>query len=276
MTHPDLDKLEAALKRYSNQSGYTIAGPDAQIITQAARSHFAAQKYIPPEKSEVMAALDELEALASDGMIADVLANCIRAHLAAQRQGGDADDELFNLLADIARHKDAMPEAPYKTADMETWSHKKQSLVSRVWETVNWTRYHPTRETVRKALKSHPPAVTGDRGALEALDRITSDAMYGIGSDDHELMNPESYSKAFNTHCDDVKTVRAALLSAQAGVPGDVVEKVYQALRDARITFMALKYHLEDDKDIRHEVYEKNKEAIELCEPYLNNGRGGK
>lgn len=165
MTHPDLDKLEDAIEAY--------------------------------DKSPVMNGVDLLDVGYTETIVV-----AARAHLAAQRQGGDADYELFNLLADIARHKDAMPEAPYKTADMETWSHKKQSLVSRVWETVNWTRYHPTRETVRKALKSHPPAVTGDRDAAAIF------------------MEKANIRDAVFT-ADEFETIRAALLSAQAGVPSN-------------------------------------------------------
>ena len=45
----------------------------------------------------------------------------------------------------------------------------------------------------------------------KALDRLRSDAVYGINSGDHEIMNPDNYQKEMQQHFDDVQLIQQAL-----------------------------------------------------------------
>lgn len=53
------------------------------------------------------------------------------------------------------------------------------------------------------------------KDALEALDRLRSDAVYGINSGDHEIMNPDNYQKEMQQHFDDVELIKQALEKAK-------------------------------------------------------------
>jgi ABC-type multidrug transport system fused ATPase/permease subunit len=55
-----------------------------------------------------------------------------------------------------------------------------------------------------------------DKEAIEAFKRICDNAMYGIESNDHELMNPENYKKELDEHVADRETVEEALTTEQA------------------------------------------------------------
>jgi spore maturation protein CgeB len=55
-----------------------------------------------------------------------------------------------------------------------------------------------------------------NKKAIEAFKRICDNAMYGIESDDHELMNPENFKKDIGQHVIDRATVEEALTTEQA------------------------------------------------------------
>lgn len=44
--------------------------------------------------------------------------------------------------------------------------------------------------------------------ALEALERMRRNALYGISSGDYEIMNPDGYAVDMDTHLEDVQTLR--------------------------------------------------------------------
>lgn len=71
-------------------------------------------------------------------------------------------------------------------------------------------------------------------------------------------------------NCMDYDTIRAALLSAQGGVPGDVLSGVRKAL-----LFYADDGIYIDDYGYGRSLGRRAKEALTLLTPYLNNGRGG-
>ena len=70
----------------------------------------------------------------------------------------------------------------------------------------------------------------------EALKRIEGNACYGIGSGDHEIMNPANYNKEMTQHIKDVKTAQKLLAIAElyeAGyrlVPGEATDEMNEAL----------------------------------------------
>ena len=65
-----------------------------------------------------------------------------------------------------------------------------------------------------------------NKDALEAFKRISSDAIYGIGSGDYEIMNKGGFDKDMERHNLDAEIVRQALEVNQ-----DLVEALKEAVR---------------------------------------------
>lgn len=115
------------------------------------------------------------------------------------------------------------------------------------------------------AAQRRSPAVTGDRATLDAHDVPKSllclDRAYNIltkhypeypKDDDKDMYEEE----AWHLIHDHYHTIRAALLSAQGGVPHDVVAKVYYVLE------RATHFKTNDGQNA------DEREALELLKPY--------
>lgn len=176
-----------------------------------------------------------------------------RAHLAAQRQGGDAggmpeqdDPEVMYLEPRCC----ADPNTGRQWCQDEVWADNCEDGKRGV-------------KYIRADL-THPPAVTGDKGALDACERIENQAVMVYTSEEYDYL------------CEYLEIIRAAL-SAQGGVPGDVVEKVEAALELA-IGYPALVARgvgkMPILKDRAADDCRIISEALTLLQPYLNNGRG--
>lgn len=65
-----------------------------------------------------------------------------------------------------------------------------------------------------------------NQAALEAFERIVSDAAYGIGSGDYEIMNKGGYDKDMANHKKDAGLVRATLMqpAEQPSVNAELLE----------------------------------------------------
>lgn len=132
---------------------------------------------------------------------------------------------------------------------------------------------HPN-QCIKNAARAHlaaqrqggDAAVTVDRGALDALDSLVEDAKAGV-----ELEYPEhpalehKRNRAFTIITECEQTLRTALLSAQAGVPGEVIAQMSQ--------FIYCTLVLDGDK-LSPPSLEWLKEASEIASPYLNTNDG--
>lgn len=161
-------------------------------------------------------------------------------HLAAQRQGGDAG---------------GMPERIWINDEYLPGCYQKRPA---------WPGSGKDVQYIRADL-AHPPAVTGDRGALDAVDVV-------FGYIARTTINGKLHPELFNA----AQTIRTAILSAQAGVPGDVVEKVKNMAKQATVAEMQLK-SVESEGDFEYAydcMVTEARQILALLSPYLNTNEG--
>lgn len=252
MTHPDLDKLEAALR----------------IVTNAMAEKYPLGTDFGRYESEIITIIDGAQKW--------------EEHLAAQRQGGDAEWFIDGTLVYSLKHGGWKKGAEIKT---------NATTIS-----VDGDNAESIAGIIHAALNNHPPAVTGDRGALEALERAiklwknSKDAKaafernhgYTGGLASRGEIYAEEKMKAarlvFESHFlyslpEMLETIRAALLSAQAVEPGDLVAAMTHVIAIAKA------YKADESAGRNYKgANESNRKAIERAEmllyPYLNTNDG--
>lgn len=192
-----------------------------------------------------------------------VLEDFARAHLAAQRQGGDAekierDLTLYGVsFAQVGKRidpKDVYIATPAVTGDRGALDAAPHTVV----------------EVTQDQLDAIGRGLPECRASWQAEDRkaalkVIEAAQFQEG--DLDVGVPSIYIAALLENERDA--IRTALLSAQGGVPGDVVEKVAAVLR--KYAADEAECHV---RGMTH-VPKCASEALPLLQPYLNNGRGG-
>ena len=70
------------------------------------------------------------------------------------------------------------------------------------------SRFCEHMNKIRPFLRESNPSAPVNNDALEALERVTTDARHGISGDDHEIMNADNYYKEMERHCTDIQLIK--------------------------------------------------------------------